>query len=317
MRQIVAAALFVVAPITANGADIAGSKDHPIVSRYAGSEIIKYEAKDFDGYILPTSPSASRKEGPRQTRAIEGRVTRIHYQAPATRSALEVFRNYEQALRAAGFEVLFQCQDQQCGPLSHAVLTKSFAGLSFLHHNEKDQKFLAAKLARPEGEVHVALYAVRAYNVGGKNKDRVFTQLDVIESKAMQAGQVQVDADAMAREIAAKGRVALYGIYFDSGKTDIKPESRPALEQIGKLLKKNGSLKLLVVGHTDSAGDFDYNLELSRQRARSVVAALTGQYGIAAARLKSFGAGYATPVATNRAEAGRSQNRRVELVELP
>jgi outer membrane protein OmpA-like peptidoglycan-associated protein len=317
MRLHIAFAMLLLGGVaTASAADVAGPKDHPTVSRYAGSEIIRYDKKEFDGYALPLSRSVGRK-GPAQTRSLEGRLTRIHYQAPAGRSTLEVFRNYEQALRAAGFEVLFQCQDQQCGAMSHAVLTKSFAGLSFLHHNEKDQKFLAAKLGQPEGELHVALYTVRAYNIGGKNKDRVFTQLDVIEGKAMQAGQVHVDAGAMAREIAAKGRVALYGIYFDSGKAEIKPESRPALDEIGKLLKNNGSLKLLVVGHTDSVGDFDYNLHLSRRRAQSVAQALTAQHGVASTRLKAFGAGYAAPVATNRGETGRGLNRRVELVERP
>lgn len=159
------------------------------------------------------------------------------------------------------------------------------------------------------------MYTVSAYSVGGENKNRVFTQLDVIESQAMQTGQVSVDADAMAREIAKSGRVALYGIFFDSNKADVKSESKPALDEIAKLLKQTTALKLLVVGHTDNVGDFEYNLDLSRRRAQSVVQALVSQYGIAAARLKPHGVGYASPVASNRADDGRAKNRRVELVE--
>jgi len=172
-----------------------------------------------------------------------------------------------------------------------------------------------AQLHHTVGEIYVALYTVRAYNTGGPDKNRVFTQLDVVEPKPMQAGQVQVDANAMAREIAAHGKVALYGIHFDSNKTEIKPESKPALDEIGKLLKQNAALKLLVVGHTDNAGEFDYNLDLSRRRAQSVVQALTGGYGVAPARLRAAGVSYAAPVASNRAEDGRAKNRRVELVE--
>jgi OOP family OmpA-OmpF porin len=301
------------APVRA--ADVEGSRDHPMISRYDGSEIVRYDAKEFDAYTLPVSRSKGMREGPQQTQAIEGRLTRINYRAPVERSALEVFRNYQEALQKAGFEVLFQCQDQECGPMSHAILTKSFAGLSMLHYNDKDQKYLAARLARPEGDVYVALYTVRAYSIGGENKDRVFTQLDVIEARPMQTGLVQVDADAMAKEIAANGRVALYGIYFDTNKAEVKPESKPALEEIGKLLSKNSSMKLLVVGHTDSAGDFDYNLDLSRKRAEAVVRELTNQYGVDAARLKPVGVSFAAPVASNRAEDGRAKNRRVELVE--
>jgi outer membrane protein OmpA-like peptidoglycan-associated protein len=307
--------LALAAAFNAPAADVAGSRDHPMISRYAGSEIVKYEQKEFDAYTLALGRSQNRQAGPKPVRALEGRLTRLNYRAPEGRSALEVFRNYEQALTGAGFEVLFRCQDPACGSLSHALLTGSFATLHFLNYNEKDQKYLAAKLARPEGEVYVALYSVRAYNVGGKDKNRVFTQLDVIEPRAMQAGKVQVDAGAMAREIAAHGKVALYGIHFDSNKAEIKPESKPALDEIGKLLKQNAALKLLVVGHTDNAGDFDYNLDLSRRRAQSVVQALTAQYGVAPARLKPAGVSYAAPVASNRAEDGRAKNRRVELVE--
>lgn len=301
--------------LDAVAADVAGSKDHPLVSRYAGSEIIKYEQKEFDGYRLPVSRAENYQAGPKEVRALEGRVTRINYRAPNGRSTLEVFRNYEQALRGAGFELLFQCQDQACGAMSHAILTQSFAYLSMLHHNDKDQQYLAARLARPEGEIHVALYVVRAYSIGGVNQDRVFTQLDVIEAKPIQTGQVRVDANAMARAIAAQGRVALYGIYFDTGKAEVKPESKPALDEIAKLLKQNPAMKLLVVGHTDNAGDYDYNLDLSRRRAQAVTQVLTAQHGIAVTRLKPVGVGYAAPVAANRAEDGRAKNRRVELVE--
>ncbi|MBV9489754.1 MAG: OmpA family protein, partial [Verrucomicrobia bacterium] len=107
---------------------------------------------------------------------------------------------------------------------------------------------------------------------------------------------------------------ALYGIYFDTNRTDIKPESRPTLEQIADLLKRQPDLKLLVVGHTDNVGDFESNRDLSQRRAASVVNALVTGFGIAPDRLVPFGVSYASPVASNGTAEGRSQNRRVELV---
>ncbi len=295
---------------TVHAADVAGSKDHPVVSRYAGSEILKYDEKDFDSFSLPTGQVRDRRSGPSASQALEGRITRIHYRAPDGRSALEVFRNYEQSLKVGGFSALFQCQDQACGnDFSYALDPPGI-----MHFSGKDQKYLAARLSRPSGDVYVSVYTTAAYGVGGANKNRVFTLLDVIEVKPMQTGQVVVDASAMAREIAATGRVALYGIYFDSGKADVKPESQAALIEIAKLMKQDGALKLLVVGHTDSAGTFDYNIDLSRRRAQSVVQALVSNHAIEAARLKAWGVGYASPVASNRAEDGRAKNRRVELV---
>jgi len=94
----------------------------------------------------------------------------------------------------------------------------------------------------------------------------------------------------------------------------VKPESQPTLAEIAKLMKSDTSLRLHVVGHTDNQGKPDYNLDLSRRRAASVVAQLTGAYGIAANRLDAFGCGVYAPVASNEAEAGRAKNRRVELV---
>jgi outer membrane protein OmpA-like peptidoglycan-associated protein len=112
------------------------------------------------------------------------------------------------------------------------------------------------------------------------------------------------------------GRVAIYGINFDIDKTIIKPASAPVLAQIAKLLKDDPSLALEVSGHTDSTGTAEHNMKLSDGRAAAVVAALVNKYGIAASRLKAQGYGQTRPVAENDTEAGRAQNRRVELRTL-
>ncbi len=112
------------------------------------------------------------------------------------------------------------------------------------------------------------------------------------------------------------GRVAIYGINFDIDKTTIKPASAPVLAQIANLLKDDPSLALEVSGHTDSTGTREHNMKLSDGRAAAVVAALVNKYGIAAARLKAQGYGDTRPVADNDTEAGRAQNRRVELRTL-
>ena len=102
------------------------------------------------------------------------------------------------------------------------------------------------------------------------------------------------------------------GRYVD--KDVVKPESAPTLKEIAKLLTTNASLRLHVVGHTDNQGKADYNLDLSRRRAASVVRELTGSLGVAATRLDSFGAGLYAPTAPNDTEPNRAKNRRVELV---
>jgi outer membrane protein OmpA-like peptidoglycan-associated protein len=119
----------------------------------------------------------------------------------------------------------------------------------------------------------------------------------------------------MSRSLEDTGKVALYGIYFDTDKDALRPDSQPTLQEISKLLAANPQLNIRVVGHTDNQGKADYNLDLSRRRAAGVLRELTSKYGVAANRLDSFGCGLYAPVASNASEEGRAKNRRVELVK--
>lgn len=138
-------------------------------------------------------------------------------------------------------------------------------------------------------------------------------ELTIVERAAM-AQEVKADAASMAREIGNTGRVAVYGIYFDFDKSDLKQESKPTLDEIAKLLTQNPQIKLYVVGHTDAVGDVSYNMTLSQARAEAVVKALVTGYKIDAGRLAPYGVGPLCPVATNTTDEGRAKNRRVELV---
>jgi outer membrane protein OmpA-like peptidoglycan-associated protein len=138
--------------------------------------------------------------------------------------------------------------------------------------------------------------------------------LRIIEKAAMEQ-HIVADAASFGNDLKTTGHAAVYGILFDTGKADIKPESAQAIGEVAKMLKADAALKVFVVGHTDAVGGVDANLKLSQARAEAVVQALVRDHGIAAARLKSFGNGPFAPVASNDAEEGRAKNRRVELVK--
>ncbi len=127
---------------------------------------------------------------------------------------------------------------------------------------------------------------------------------------------IVIDAKSMFENINTQGRVALYGIYFDFDKSEVKPESDPTLGQISKLLSENPSLNLYVVGHTDNVGDFKYNMKLSKTRAEAVVSTLVSKYKIDKNRLTAAGVGPLSPVTSNDTEEGKAQNRRVELIKI-
>jgi OOP family OmpA-OmpF porin len=117
-----------------------------------------------------------------------------------------------------------------------------------------------------------------------------------------------------AQEMLDTGLFATTGIVFDTGKADIKPESRAILAEIGEFLVEHSEVKVEVGGHTDSEGPEDYNRELSRKRAESVVAFLLAEYPeIEREQLTSRGYGEGSPIASNDAAAGRAKNRRVEF----
>jgi outer membrane protein OmpA-like peptidoglycan-associated protein len=138
--------------------------------------------------------------------------------------------------------------------------------------------------------------------------------IHLIEKQAMKQ-DVLADASTMDKSIKESGKAALYGIYFDTGKADVKPESEPALKEIVKLLKDDANLKLYVVGHTDNSGTLEINMKLSQDRAVAVVNALVSKYSIDVSRLKACGDGPTAPIASNDSEEGRALNRRVELVK--
>jgi OmpA-OmpF porin, OOP family len=139
-------------------------------------------------------------------------------------------------------------------------------------------------------------------------------RLTIVEKEVMKQ-EVVADAAAMGNDIDTTGHVAVYGIYFDTGKSEIKPESDVAISEIATLLKNNNALNLYVVGHTDNVGSFDSNMKLSKDRANAVVKVLTSKHGIAAARLKSHGVASLSPIESNDTEEGKAKNRRVELVK--
>jgi OmpA-OmpF porin, OOP family len=140
--------------------------------------------------------------------------------------------------------------------------------------------------------------------------------LRIVEKQEMKQ-HIVADAAAMSGDLRTTGHVAVYGIHFDTGKSVVKPESKPALDEVAKLLKAEPALKLWVVGHTDSVGKVDDNMRLAQARAEAVAAELVSAHGIAAARLKGYGVGPLAPVAGNGDEAGRAKNRRVDLVKAP
>ncbi len=211
--------------------------------------------------------------------AVEGHLWRVTYypqnDLPMKPSELQIQRNFENAIQKLGGTVVW---------------------------SEKGKSTF--KLVKDGKEIWVDLWAEFTGKYG----------FFIVQKEGM-AQDIVANAEAFANDINATGHAAVYGIYFDSGKSLIKPESAQAIAEIAKLLKSQPALKVFVVGHTDNQGGVDSNITLSQARAEAVLKALVNEQGVAAARLRFYGCGQFSPVASNDSEEGRAKNRRVELVK--
>jgi outer membrane protein OmpA-like peptidoglycan-associated protein len=137
----------------------------------------------------------------------------------------------------------------------------------------------------------------------------------LVELKAAPSDESAIDAADMAEAIERHGHVAIYGVEFPPGRSDIVPECVPMLREIAAMLEDNPEWRIRVEGHTDSAGTKLANVTLSQRRSAAVVAWLVGR-GIKRVRLESAGLGDAQPLTDNDTEVSRSKNRRIELVKI-
>lgn len=328
-------ALLVLLPLQAFAADLPGSQDYPGIKRFSGSDIVGYTVRGYDEYLLALGNG--QPDGAFQkSQKLEGKLTRIVYKITGGHTSLEVLRNYEKALTGAGYQQLFEQQADNfswAGYFLGKLYYQSRAGAVGGENNPFDTnatklwRYFAARLTKGDHDIAVAV-TIAESNGGRWGREGakaptdyvdfaagdVIVAVDVMEAEAGALdSMVMVKSEDMAKALADKGTVNVYGIYFDTDKSDIKPESTATLDEIAKLLKGDTGLKLKISGHTDSTGDKKHNVDLSLARAAAVVDALTAKYGIDKTRLEAAGYGDSKPVGDNNTDVGRAKNRRVEL----
>jgi OOP family OmpA-OmpF porin len=264
--------------------DVPGSKDPALLTRMPGFYIEEYRESQFDAHEFVVQKGNSTAN-----QRVEGHLTYWRYDIiPGTAtppSWLQIARNYQNAVQRLGGKQMYDA-----GP-----------------RNNYDSTFLISK--------NGADTWIELQPRGRSDGSGMYTLL-IVEVQKMQQ-DVVANADALKSGLADSGHVEVPGILFDFGKSELKPESQAAIQEIAKLLQSNPALKLWVVGHTDAVGSAESNVTLSNARAAAVIQALTERNGIDPKRLAPFGAGPYAPVASNDSEDGRARNRRVELVKHP
>jgi OOP family OmpA-OmpF porin len=286
--------LFATAALGAwNDPHVEGAREHALLKFYPLASVAEYDQKDFDSADIVTAYKKGA-ETPAKSDALEGKITKYTYSHKPNTSMLEIIRQYENALKAAGFITIV------------AGKGANFPGLPETNDNDTFGSFRLDRNGKPAVYVQV----LAAYNGGPDNPE---SRVIIVEIGGMEQ-KLEANADTWYNEISKTGRVAVYGINFDTGKAAIKPESEKVLTEIRKLTASHAQLKLRIEGHTDNVGSAASNKKLSEDRAAAVKAWLV-QNGASDANLATAGFGDTKPLGDNKTEEGRAKNRRVELVK--
>ena len=295
--RLIAAAALTLAPLAAFAQEewkephVESAKEHRIVKFFPQSSVRNFEVMDFDAHDMIVGLDRKNAEPVKKT--LEGRVTKYFSLHKPGTSALAILRNYEHALKKAGFVTLISGK----GGDSMPGMPINF-----------DQTYGAFRLdANGAPAVYVSV-------VGSGDAASPSSEVVIVDIKSMEQ-QLEANAEGWFEELNKSGRVAVYGINFDTGKATLRPDSAAVLEEVRKLAAAHPEMKLRIEGHTDNAGIAASNRKLSEERATAVKNWLVSK-GVKAAQLVTSGLGDTKPVADNGTEAGRAQNRRVELVKL-
>ncbi len=315
--------------------DLPGISDPDGLKRYAGAVLIYRDEVAYDELKFPVSKTTTKDDKQVAPKSIERTGTRnaLQYITPPGKSSLEVVRNYQQELKAAGFTSIYDCAADACGDASWmrdgyfmslvapqtywAKIDDNSPAACGGGANTTDFRYTVLENKATGVTIMVAAWRsgdVSVYCEEAEFKKRTSVFVVKVEPKAREQSMEAISASEIKQSLDANGKIALYGILFDSNKADIKPESKASLDQIGTLLKQQPKIKLHVVGHTDNVGSLAANIDLSKRRAEAVAAALARDYGIARDRLTANGVASLAPVASNDNDGGKAKNRRVELV---
>ena len=256
--------------------DAEGMKDHPMFPNRMTNYFISEFQNNFDAVDFNTAPGGTK------IITKEGTKTKIRYDfntesGQPKPSALQILRNYESAAKKIGGQTVY---------LNAGEVTGVF------------------KIIKTNEEVWVKVET-------GGNDNNDFYELTILEIEAMKQ---EITSNDILTALNTDGHIALY-INFETGKSDIKPESQNIIDQIVEMLKSNPTLKISVEGHTDNAGNIQSNQTLSENRAKAIMNAI-GSKGVDKLRLSSKGWGQTKPIDDNKTEDGKAKNRRVEIVKV-
>lgn len=267
-------------------------------------------------YALPIAPFDGTSVPARQIEgALDQRAFRLD--APGI-TTLALFGPLRDQVRAAGYEIVFECETRSCGGFDFRFNTEVMPEPD-MHVDLGDFRFLSAQRGTEAVSLLVSRSSVAAYvQITRVTEAPVPLQLAEIPVD-LEDPEIPRSVDSAATSdigtaLDASGSAVLEDLVFGSGAATLTNGDYPSLAAVAAWLMANPEGTIALVGHTDASGSLAANLALSERRAEAVAAALVETYGADPTRVTAEGVGFLAPRATNQTEEGRQKNRRVEVI---
>lgn len=280
-----------------------------IISLFKGSKVLFDDNIGFETHYYLNSATSHK--------SIDGKIRRQFCELSEDISTYEVIKNYEKAILSKGGEVIHLSRsakryvDEDSGErvkFTQELFThgrKANGGYAYLQLPNFAQDYVVGKVSTVENDIFISVASAVVEGI-------TYYELVTVVAEPMDMDNVTLNV--LNERITDKGRIAIYDIFFDTGKSIVKEESKNSLTVIANYLKNHQDVKFLIVGHTDNTGDFQSNISLSEDRANAVIEKLVLEYGVKKSQLVAYGVGSVSPQVSNTTEEGRARNRRVELV---
>lgn len=273
---------------------------------------------------LPTGPFA---DGVLPTRLAEGALDMAAFQVSLPRpSTLDLMQGLRAQLAAAGYDVVFECETAVCGGFDFRFGTEVLPEPD-MHVDLGDFRYL---LAEGSGDRSVALLVSRSAQIGFVQVTQVGAQTPVVARPTVapmpgvaEKLEPQTSASPTKPDSSGQGFAAgldnglsqvLEDLVFPSGSSTLAEADYASLAALAAWMAADDARRVVLVGHTDASGALEGNIRLSLLRAESVRQRLINDYGITPNRIVAEGVGFLSPRDSNLTEAGRRNNRRVEVM---
>lgn len=283
-----------------------------------GAKTLAQRHSPLARYALPLGPAADDSV---PVRYFEGQVLRRTWRAGGDATSLQLFAPMRQQLEDAGYDILFQCQAQDCGGFDFRFgievvpapdMTVAIGDYLFLSALKGDEQALSLLVSRSRGASYIQVIEVTPPETDPIDVTPPKPTMPVTEPDQT----VEPEERGLFTVLTNNGRVVLENLEFDSGSARLGSGPFESLVRLAEVLRDNPEMHISLVGHTDNVGAQDKNISLSRRRATAVRERLHETYDIDVNRIDVAGVGYMAPLTSNLTPQGREANRRVEAVLL-